>query len=286
MINKFVYLLFIAVCGSCTQHAGTEKHQGKRDKIVNVRDKVKEIAIEDVLIGSHTSLYMICDYLIIIDYKSMDELIHIFDKNNFNHVLSAIPKGEGPGEIVVIGSIVEDNTHRRFFVSDHGKQKIFSYDLDSLLADPSYMPNLKMNMKREQLPSWYRYINDTLCIGVIIEPIGVGDFKPTVGRWNMNTGEITLMPYEHPDIKRKRFLFAASVEHEIYAECYSHYDLMTVCTLAGELKYNIYGPDWKNGSVRHYSVVDFCGDKIFALYSGAEPFYHDAKGEKKSNAPT
>jgi hypothetical protein len=32
--------------------------------------------------------------------------------------------------------------------------------------------------------------------------------------------------------------------------------------------------------------VDFCGDKIFALYSGAEPFYHDAKGEKKSNAPT
>jgi hypothetical protein len=216
----------------------------------------------------------------------LDELIHIFDKNSFDHVISAIYRGQGPGEIANLGEIVIDEAHRRFYISDQGKQRIFSYALDSLLADPSYMPNLKMIMSRELFPSWYQYISDTLCIGVIIEPVGVGSFMPTVGRWNMNTGEIKLMKYEHPDIKLKRFLFAASIEHGIYVECYSHYNLMTICNFNGDLKYNIYGPDWKNGSVRHYGRVSFCGDKIFALYSGGEPFYYDANGAMTSNQST
>ncbi|MDR3269122.1 MAG: hypothetical protein LBT83_08665 [Tannerella sp.] len=39
-MNRFVYLLFIAVCWSCTHNSGTEKQQGKRDKIVNVDENI------------------------------------------------------------------------------------------------------------------------------------------------------------------------------------------------------------------------------------------------------
>jgi hypothetical protein len=280
----------MAVCWSCTQNSGTEKHQGKRDNVVNVRDKVKEIVIpeEDVMIGSVARLYMIDDYLIIKDYHSYNELIHIFDKNNFNHLISAIPKGEGPGEIVNMGDIAVDETNRRFFVSDHGKQRIFDYALDSLLADPSYMPEVKMEMIREQFPGSYHYINDTLCIGLIIEPVGVGDFRQSVAKWNMNTGEIKPMPYEHPDIKKKRITFAASMEHGIYVECYHYHDLMTICSLDGELKYNIYGRHWSSErtKISYSEKVVFCGDRIVVSYSGENTFSNNEKSGVEVNFPT
>lgn len=42
VMNKLLYLLLIAVCWSCSQDSETEKHQSKRDQVVDVRDKMKE----------------------------------------------------------------------------------------------------------------------------------------------------------------------------------------------------------------------------------------------------
>jgi hypothetical protein len=77
------------------------------------------------------------------------------------------------------------------------------------------------------------------------------------------------MPYEHPEIKKKRIFFAASVEHGIYVECYLYHDLMTICTLEGELKYNIYGRKWDTKVTNrydYYGQVRICGDKIIVPY--------------------
>lgn len=57
-------------------------------------------------------------------------------------------------------------------------------------------------MKKKLFPDDYLYLNDTLCIAKIIEPIGNNDYKPSVARWNMATGEINPMPYEYPDLKK------------------------------------------------------------------------------------
>ena len=51
VMNKLLYLLLIAVCWSCSQDSETEKHQSKRDQVVDVRDKMKEFSTQDVLIG-------------------------------------------------------------------------------------------------------------------------------------------------------------------------------------------------------------------------------------------
>jgi hypothetical protein len=60
------------------------------------------------------------------------------------------------------------------------------------------MPQAKITINEKVFPSEYVYINDTLCISRIIEPDGKGDFKQSAGKWNMTTGQISIMPYNGP----------------------------------------------------------------------------------------
>lgn len=93
-MNKTICLfLLIVSCWGCSSSSKTEKHQGKRDNIINVRDQIKEIVIEDLLINNSSRLRIIDDYLFIKDYKSADELIHIFSKNNFKYITSTAQIG-------------------------------------------------------------------------------------------------------------------------------------------------------------------------------------------------
>ncbi len=152
-------------------------------------------------------------------------------------------------------------------------KKIFSYNLDSVLANPFYISNIKTDIKIGLFPDTYRYINDTLCIGRIIEPIGTNDFKSLVAKWNMQTGEIRPMKYEHPDIKKKRITADVSPEYGLYVECYSRYDLMTICDLNGNLKYNIYGPKWEKRNNANSTLQPtrlLWKQKIIAGYSGGD----------------
>lgn len=287
-MNKIFYLLPILFCWNCTRISETEKYQSKRDNIVNVRDKVMEIEMDDVFIGSISRLFLIDKYLVISDPKSYDELIHLFDRKNFSYLGSAVDKGEGPGEVANMGYVGVNESERLLYISDHAKQRIFSYQLDSILVDPNYMPQVKVRMNESRFPSEYLYVNDTVCYGRIIEPIGNNDFKPSVAQWNMTTGEIKLMEYEHPDIDKKRISFAVSTRHNLYVELYAHHDLISICTLDGKLKYNIYGKEWKKerGRIDYYTFGEFCGDQIVALYSGEDGFYKDKNGELRSNQPT
>jgi len=274
MNTKIVIVFTLILIGSsCSSDSNKEKHQNNRNKIVNVKDKVHEIKIENVLIGSIARLYLLKNVLIIADPKSFTNLIHIFDKNNFKYITSCAPIGQGPSEITNMGHIGIDNDHRKFYVSDHGKQKIFSYDLDSVILNPGYIPKVKARMNNKQFPSTYYFINDTLSISRIIMPTGNYGFNEIIAKWNMVTGEIKPMKYKHPEIEKRRVTFAISNVNNCYVECYAYHDLMTICDFSGKLLYNIYGPNWdskKSNRILYYDNVTFCGDKIFATYSGNE----------------
>ena len=280
-MRTLLYLSFFIICLSCTQNSTTEKHISSMDNIVDVKHNVKEISTGEIMINRYPRIYLMDNYLIIQDYKAYDNLIYIFDKNTFKFLASTGQKGEGPSEIANMGDIGIDEVRRKFYVTDNGKQKIFSFDLDSVLADPTYIPYVKMNIDIERFPSDYQYINDTLCIGRIIQPIGTNDFKPSIGKWNMVTGDIQIMKYEHPEIEKKRIVCDASMEHNIYVEAYNYHDLITICDLDGNLKYNLYGPRWDNrktNKIEYYRSIVFCGDKIFACYSGQDNFLKDKSG--------
>ena len=108
MKNILSYLLLITLFCGCAQNPDTEKYQKIRDNIVNVRDKVREIEIEDVLIGRTSLPYIADKYLIITDYESPDQQIHLFDKNDFHYLTSTAYKGQGPGEITIVGHVEYD----------------------------------------------------------------------------------------------------------------------------------------------------------------------------------
>lgn len=104
-MSRLLYILFIVTCWSCMDSSETEKLQNTRNTIINVREKLQKIEIEDVLIGGVNRLQLLGDYLIIGDYSSYDQLIHIFNKKDFSYVTSTVPRGEGPHEITNMGHI-------------------------------------------------------------------------------------------------------------------------------------------------------------------------------------
>ncbi|WP_106831893.1 BF3164 family lipoprotein [Parabacteroides pacaensis] len=273
IIKPMLSLAFFIGCYGCSNNSQIEKHQTKRDNVINVQDKIKEIKTGDVLIGRFNHLSLINNYLIIGDYSTHDKLIHLFNKNNFNYITSTASRGQGPKEITNMGYIGVDEIHHKFYVTDHGKQRILSYELDSVLTDSLYIPTVKTHINNSQFPDRYQYINDTLCIGLFIKPTGNSGYNQFVGQWNMLTGEVKPMKYEHPDIEKKRINLAVSINKKIYIETYFHHDLMSICNLEGDLICNIYGPNWNNkktNQILHYGNVLVCEEKIFALYLGED----------------
>lgn len=133
------------------------------------------------------------------------------------------------------------------------------------------MPNERINMNQSQFPHAYNFINDSLSIGLFINPIGTSDFAQSVAQWNLTTGDVKTLSQEHSKVNKKRVSFAVSEESGLFVECYSYNDLMSIYGLDGDLKFNIYGPNWNKRTaerVPHYRKVAFCGDYIFATYSG------------------
>lgn len=267
----FPYLL-ITIFLSCQSNSSpSEKHQKNRDIVVDVHNDVKEIITDDVLIGSIARLSILDNFLIIADYKSNDMLIHLFNNKTFEYLGSAIPRGQGPTEITNIGHIGINNVKKELYVSDHGKLKIFTYPMDSIINNSYFAPNVKTEINNTQFPSNYEFINDTLTFARMIEPTGNSGYNEFVAKWNMESGELKKINYSHPEIKKKRISFTVSIDNDTYVECYSNYDLMTILDLNGNLKCNVYGRNWnrtESEKLNHFGKVIMCEDKIIASYSG------------------
>ena len=270
-MKNICLLLLTSLLSCCKSNSITEKYLNARDNIINIHDRVIEIPMEDTPISSYANLYSMGNYIIINDHKSAKALIYILDKTNFKCVANVTALGQGPNEIANMGEIILNEKDGKFYVFDHGKQKLLSYDLDSLINSPStYTFLTKAKFNERYYPDRCLYINDTTTISAITQVYENNSYNELGGIWNMKSGEIKI-GYENPLIIKKRFAFDASKEAGIYVRCYYHHDLMTICNLDGSLKYNVYGPNWNDEITYtcHYFMDTRIGkDKIFALYSG------------------
>lgn len=271
-MKEYLYLLLVICCLGCTVNDKKGKYQSTRDNVIGVHELVKELPLGELLIGPISRPYICGDYLVIADYRSTDKVVHLLDKNTFAHITSFGQFGPGPSEITRIGGLAWDGDRRNMYITDHGKWSIVSYNLDSVLADSSYVPQVKFKMDKGLFPSNYQYINDTLSFGVFIKPSGPSTFKQIAGKWNIETGEIYPLVYDHPDVKVKRIFLAVSMENSTYVECNNRYDLMSIFNLSGTLKYNIYGPNWDSSGdgKSHFGGVIFYKDWIIAAYEGED----------------
>lgn len=257
---------------SCTSGGEKEKHF-YGDRIEDVRDKIKEIDLKDVTISPFGDVYIIGCYFLVKDYKSKWGLVYIFKKDNFQYLGSAIRRGRGQGEIANIGDICVDEKGNKIYVFDHGKSRLFGFDMDSILTNPNYEGFVKADLRERMFPDRCSYVNDTMSIVAITHMLDDHNRADELaGIWNMTTGDLKV-GYENPDVKKRRFSFDASSENEVYVKCYSRYDLMTICALDGSLKCDVYGPQWSKSITNtcHYNMdVQVCGNRIFALYSGGD----------------
>ena len=269
IISVLLSVLLLAGCGKSDP---TEKHQKSRDRIVDVSDRIREIDLGDeLLIGAMPRLFVLDDCLLILDPRSYDNLLHAVDKKTFTPLRSGIRRGRGPGELVNPGNLITDEARHRFLIPDYGKQAIYAFSLDEFLHQPDCQPQAAMQMQTAAFPADSYFIGDDRLMGIVIEPVGTNSFRESLARWSLTDAEITPMPYEHPQIERRRIDFAVSVEKGLYAEVYHHHDLMTIGRLDGTLCCNVYGPRWDatpSNAVLHYGKPLFCGDRIIVSYSG------------------
>ena len=214
----FLMMVMALVC-ACSPQGEKEKYQGSRSNVVEVKSQVKEIDTGDVLIGNNSRMYLSSKHLIIADHRAYDKAIHLFDKSDFRPIASVGAIGQGPREITNLGAICVDDIKNKLYVMDHGKQKIFSYDVDSVMTMPdTYVHQTKARIKSNQFPSNPIYINDTLSYGRVIIPTSPGTFDQMIGKWNMMTGELQTIGEKHPEVKSKRSLIDVSVDRGIIAE--------------------------------------------------------------------
>lgn len=289
-MNKLLFTtlsLLIATYG-CS-HEKSDKIQKNRDNILNVKSEVKELLINEILLNNNCELCFIDNYLLIKDSKSYDKQIYLLDRYSLKYIAGTAPKGQGPGEIANIGHVEVDEQNKCFWVTDFGKNKIFRYELDSVLLNPSYMPETGISFKEAQIPADYFLINDSLFMTTVIMPTGDYGYNQLVAKFNMKTGEIMPMQNLHPEIERMRVSIEISKEYGIYVECYQHHDLICIRTLDGDLKYNVYGRYWNTETSNKKSYFNdpvFIHDKICMNYSGEDTFIKEKNGEPAYNWPT
>ena len=238
----YILLVFLYLVG-CVSNSHTEKYQRSRNEIVNVRDKIIEVPLENPLVSSSANFQIVGNYIVFVDGGVYDEIIHVFKKSPFQHLVSTGSIGQGPQDITFVGDLISDEKHGKFYLIDQGKRKLLSFDIDSLISNPDYNFTIKTNLLYD-CPVEVEYIDDNFSI------VLHADFNENTGGGYLNAGfwDITtnkfIKSYENPLVKRRMYQLAASEEDSIYVTTSSRYDLMTICNLDGSLKYNIYGPDW------------------------------------------
>ncbi|WP_455672704.1 6-bladed beta-propeller [Phocaeicola sp.] len=289
VVNAIFCITSVLLVCCCSHRPEYEKRYSSQDNVIRVENELKKIDTGENYITIFGTPYVLNDYLIISDYNSLDKLIYIFDNNTFEYITGIGNRGQGPGEIANLGSIVTNEKENLFYVVDNGRQKILSYSIDSVLVNPYYNPEEKATFGEKAFPQVFQYVNDTLSFALFFKGSDDGDYTPVVSKWNMLTGKTVFMNYAgHPQIKRKRVSFASSVEHGIYVEAYWYHDLMSLCTLDGNLKCNLYGGNWSDKTSnrnRYFRNVAFCDDKIIASYLGGERL-SGQQGGQKVNYPT
>ncbi|UXE68339.1 MAG: hypothetical protein KA713_07110 [Chryseotalea sp. WA131a] len=283
-------LLFPLLCISCKDQEKTEKFQSHRTNILDVEKELTNINT-DIILGSPL-LYIISDYLIVLDMKpSTNKGIHLFNKNSFKYVASTGIMGDGPGEIIRYGRIGVDNDKQIFWVPDHGKQMLMKFPLDSVLQNPNFKPTTGLSLLNDLFIERFEFLDDSIVLGKAVNVLSSSSYQMVMAKLNTISNRIDKYGYEQPESggKKSNSYFALSKPHNFYVNCYLYCDLVTICDLKGNLRYNIYGPDRmdnKENMNTYFTGVDLFKNIIFAAYIGDAGIVFNEFKRQEGSLPT
>lgn len=291
VFNLFILLTIIVILYSCEKkgvNSELEKYQETRGNVIDVKENI--IDIKTPMIVGRPFLYIIDEYLIVCDMQNPERGIHLFNKNTFEYVTSTGQRGNGPNQIIRYARFGIDEKNKQFYVVDYGKMALFKFSLDSVLANPNYLPKKAFSLNKELFPETYDFINDSIIIGTGLDIIDHSSYNRTVVRCNIESGEIHKIGKGHPDIDpfKLGIYFALSKKERIYVEGYAEHDLLTISNLQGDRLKNIYGPQWdkeksKNG---YFYITKIIGDRIIASFNGSDNIIKDEHQRLKGVLPS
>lgn len=257
---------------SCQNRNSIDKTQKSRDNVVVVKDNVKSFEPDSVLISDFSYIKVLGDYVVIPDLKSSEKLVHIFEKNTLSYIASTGDLGQGPGEIASIAAIAYDMENDCLQVVDYGSKNIYSFNVDSVKANPRYLPTVKQKLHDDVFTYEYHFLNDTLCYGSFIIPNRYRSNEMKIGKWNMLTGGVQLHDSEHPATSENVVVYDYSGKHDLIVECSNKFDLINIFDGQLDLKARIYGPEWEESgdNKQHFLSVVIYKDWIIAAYDGKD----------------
>ncbi|MFI3306748.1 MAG: hypothetical protein R3Y68_09630 [Rikenellaceae bacterium] len=281
-------ILIAALCAlaSCGGEIPTERYQTTRDNIVDVSEKLVEVDLgEDILLGQG-DVSIVGEYLLVSDYTSKKELLHIFDRTSFDHIWSGLRKGRGRGEVQWLTKISADEERGCFFTI--GRGKAVAYNVDSLMNMRDYTPaNYGSTRFRDDSFDGTRsvgsieYVNDTLSFSSIISipkdggvrvrngVVKIKGGSMQIAQFNTTQGGVNIVGRSYPDDVEPFFCGTGSLRHNLIAEGHQSKDLLSLHDLEGNLICNVFGPDWESLDEKiGFKTLSIIEDQIFATYSG------------------
>ncbi len=292
-INIIICLL-ILIFSNCSRNKEnkTAKVQKRRTNIINVQDKINNISTIDIKFSTPVLLNIIDSIFIVSEIKSSkDKHIHLFNKHSFEYITSTGVLGKGPGEITRPGYIGINNTKKVLWVQDHGKRVMWKLPLDSILNNEMFKPIEKVALQNRHFIERFGFLNDSIVLGMAVNVHNDNSFEKTTARFNLNSSNLKNYGYSHPRTSKKKsyFDFELSLKNNCYVKGYSYCDLITICDLNGNLKYNVYGPEWNNNpnnTNEYFTHVKFYKDYIITSYNGDSSIIFDKYKKPQGTYPS
>lgn len=284
------YLGSIFLFISCNKSTKTDQNQKERNNAIDISSQITDIKTN--LIFGKSWLYIVDSFLVVEEQKPIgDKGIHIFNKNTFRYITSTGIVGKGPREVTRQGRIGIDHNKRIMWVDDHGKRVRWEFPIDSILNNCNFMPIGNTGIPIKFFLEEYDFINDSIAIGKAWNIVNSSSFDNKMAKLDFNKNITTLFGYMHPKVtgEKSKFSFKLSLKDSLYVNGYLTCDLMTICDLDGNLKCNVYGPDWgtPNEEWRDYFTgIGIINKHIIASFVGQDRFYYDKNSRLKYNWPT
>lgn len=273
MSRGIAIVLIIVALISCQRDNDTFEFTNSIDCSSNVN----AFDLRDVLLGSSVYIDIDENRLILLDMRSRDELIKVFNLNTGDYLGSFAKVGPGPMEIGGPDPLClkhsSDSSRAKVLMIDHAQHKIMSFDIDSALNDEEYNPYRLLKISHSNFPSRMKFIADTFSLAEMIsmDP-GKDGFSKTPGIFNLTTGEMT--PFETSNgFRMKQFSFDADERQNLCVIGGYTDDVLFLYDFNGNLKRTIKGPDYKHDSNKNivfYSNIELADDYIFAVRSGSK----------------
>lgn len=278
MRNKYLITILstaLALC-SCGK-GGSDKEESTTD----VSELIEVFETGDALIGKSSDIYAYGDRIYIVDTKSDDKILHVFDAKSGRHLGSALKPGPSPYEVTRPGALGVNAETGNAILFDYGQNRVVTFNVDSVLSDSTHSISTLRSLDMSGFPDSYVYVNDTTGFARLIIPDGKNSYSQTICRYDAASGDLKKFSTSEAVGEGGRSSISVSPDGKTIAEVCRTQDLMVIYDGEGNPVKEIKGDAYEataDNKMSYFTGAAITGSHILAAYNGRhtnEGFYGD-----------